>query len=150
MVICVCSFSFWRRSNYFLRSWTVTVFDPGGINIFFDIQFLPLCGLPCLHLYPEWNIQPLWKVKGLEQYTSLKVRVPDFFMRNEQNLWHGHVHVRVRVSLCFFVVWCSVMSCVARRCWLGGWVWCGAVDMSLSWWSLSSCRGPSHCVVIEK
>ena len=39
--------------------------------------------------------------------------------------------VYVCVSL-FFVVWCRVMSCVARRCWLGGWAWCGAVDMSLS------------------
>ena len=37
--------------------------------------------------------------------------------------------MRVRVCLCFFVVWCRVMSCVARRCWLGGWVWCGAVDI---------------------
>ena len=61
-----------------------------------------------------------------------------------------HVQLRVRVCLCFFVVWCRVMSCVARRRWLGGWVWCDAVDMSFSWWSLSLCRGPSHCVVIEK
>ena len=55
---------------------------------FFDIQFFPLCGLSCLHLYLECSIQPLSKVKGLEQYTSWKVRVPDrffFFVRNEQN-----------------------------------------------------------------
>ena len=36
--------------------------------------------------------------------------------------------MRVHVCLCFFVVWCRVMSCVARRCWLGGWVvGCGVV-----------------------
>ena len=28
-------------------------------------------------------------------------------------------------------------------------MWCGVVDMSLSWWSLSLCRGPSLCAVIE-
>ena len=31
-LISVCSYSFWRRSYYFWSSWTVTVFDPGGIN----------------------------------------------------------------------------------------------------------------------
>ena len=49
----------------------------------------PVRGLSCLHWYQEWNIQPLWKVKGLEQYTSWKVRVPDcvfFFVRNEQKI----------------------------------------------------------------
>ena len=30
--------------------------------------------------------------------------------------WVRCVCVRVRVSLCLFVVWCRVMSCVARRC----------------------------------
>ena len=38
---------------------------------------------------------------------------------------------------------CADHVAVARRCWLGGWVWCGVVDMSLS-------RGPSRCVVREK
>ena len=42
-LIFLCSYSFWRRSNYFLSSWRVTVFDPGGINIFLFMQFLPLC-----------------------------------------------------------------------------------------------------------
>ena len=60
-----------------------------------------------------------------------------------------HIHVRVRVCLFFCVVPCHVV-CRASLGWLGGWVWCGVVDMSLSWWSLSLCRGPSDCVVIEK
>ena len=55
-----------------------------------------------------------------------------------------HAHVRVRVCLSFFVVWCRVMSCVARRCWLGGWVWCGAVVVVVVFVLVS---GPSHCVV---
>ena len=66
---------------------------------------------------------------------------------------YTHRYMYMCVCVCvfvFFVVVCRVMSCVARRCWLGGWVWCGVVDMSLSWWSLSLGRGPSHCVVIEK
>ena len=40
-LIFLCSYSFWRRSNYFLSSWRVTVFDPGGINIFLFMQFFP-------------------------------------------------------------------------------------------------------------
>ena len=35
----LCSYSFWRPSNYFLSSWTVAVFDPGGIIIFYYLQF---------------------------------------------------------------------------------------------------------------
>ena len=38
-LISVCSYSFWRRSNYFLSSGTVAVFDPGGINIFLKYSF---------------------------------------------------------------------------------------------------------------
>ena len=59
---------------------------------------------------------------------------------------YRYIYMCVYVCVClFFVVWCRVMSCVARRGWLGGWVWCGVVDVSLSWWSLSLCRGPFHC-----
>ena len=43
------------------------------------------------------------------------------------------------------VVWCGVVWCGVVWC---GVVWCVVVDMSLSWWSLSLCRGPCHCVVI--
>ena len=76
---------------------------------------------------------------------------------------HEHVRVRVclRVSLLcgavscrvlrvvVGVVWCGVVWCVGVWCvvWCGV-VWCGVVDMSLSWWSLSLCRGPCHCFVI--
>ena len=38
---------------------------------FRPVQFLPLCGLSRLHFYQEWSVQPLWKVKRLEQYTSV-------------------------------------------------------------------------------
>ena len=40
-LISICSYSFWRRPNYFLSSLTVAVLDPGEIMIFFDIQFFP-------------------------------------------------------------------------------------------------------------
>ena len=82
-----------------------------------------------------------------------------FFVRNTYIYIHIHVHIHiqihvhihVRVRVCFFLLCCAVSCRVPRVVgWLGRWVWCGVVDMSLSWWSLSLCRGPSHCVVIEK
>ena len=93
-LISICSYSFWRRSNYFLSSWTVAVFDLGGILFFLWYTVFPLCGLSCLHFFGEGNIQPLWKVKGFEQYTSWNLRVPDCVssVRNEQNEWHRHVY----------------------------------------------------------
>ena len=63
-------------------------------------------------------------------------------------------YIYMCVYLCVFVLLlCGAVSCRVSRVvvgWLGGWVWCGVVDMSLSWLSLSLCRGPSLCVVIEK
>ena len=55
------------------------------------------------------------------------------------------------VYVCVFeFLLCGAVSCRVSRV-VGGWVvGCGVVDMSLSWWSLSLCRGPSHCVVMEK
>ena len=48
-----------------------------------------------------------------------------------------NTHINMYKYMC--VLWCRVMSCVARRCWLvgwvGGWVWCGDVVVS-------SCGGP--------
>ena len=55
------------------------------------------------------------------------------------------------VYVCVFVfLLCGAVSCRVSRVVVGWVVGCGAVDMSLSWWSVSLCRGPSHCVVIEK
>ena len=39
VLISICSYSFWRRPNYFSSSLTVTVFDPGEINIFSIYSF---------------------------------------------------------------------------------------------------------------
>ena len=127
-------------------------------------SFLPPWFVTSTLCYQEGNFQPLWKVKGSGQYTSWKVCVPDFFVRNEQKKCHRHVHehrhvhihiqihIHVRVLVCVFVLLlCGAVSCRVSRVvvgWLGGWVWCGVVDMSLSWLSLSLCRGPSLCVVI--
>ena len=133
-IISICSYSFWRRSNYFLSSWRVTVFDPGGINIFLFMQFSPLCGLSCLHFCQDGQIQPFWKVRCLEQYTSWKVRVPETVFLWE--IWtptfthtHTHtqlcthtfmnIHVQKQVRLRGWVVGCVVGWC--------GVVWCGAV-----------------------
>ena len=84
------------------------------------MQFFPLCGLSCLHLYPEWNIQPLWKVKGLEQYTLWKVR----FFREVYT--HTYTHTRTHT----FPKKTCTKTCACAR--LGGWlcgrvVWCGVV-----------------------
>ena len=58
------------------------------------------------------------------------------------------------VYVCVFVFFlCGAVSCRVSRVVVGWVVGCGVggvVDMSLSWWSLSLCRGPSHCVVTEK
>ena len=108
-------------------------------ELFFCKTVFPPCGLSCLHFYREWNVQPLWKVEGLEQYTSWKVRVPDcvFFVRNMNSdmciytytytLMHTYIfkntaqkHVRVR-GWVVGVVWCGC-----------GVVWCVDVVVSLS------------------
>ena len=119
-LIFLWNYSFWRRSNYFLSSWRVTVFDPGGINIFLFMQFFPLCGLSCLHFYQEWNVQPLWKVKRLEQYTSWKVRVPDCVFSWEiltPTCAYAHTHTQLRTHT-FIKNTCSKTNACTR---LGGW-----------------------------
>ena len=160
-LISVCSYSFWRQSIFFKAVEGLQFLTWAD---FFSYTVFALCGLSCLYLYKEWNTQPLWKVKGLEQYTSWKVRVPDcvfrekwaksdtdMFMNTDMYIYtYRCMYMCVYVSLFFCVVSYRVVSCVARRCWLGGWVWCGVIDMSLSWWSLFLCRCPSLCVVIEK
>ena len=150
----------------FKSSWTVAVFDPGGIIIFWFTVFPSRCW-SCLHLYQEWNIQPLWMVEGLEQYTSWKLRVPDcvFFVRMNTDMCiytytytytytdtytytYTHIHTHTNtctytwactcVSLCF----CCVVPChVVCLAWLVGCgvVWCGVVVV-LSW---CRCLGPS-------
>ena len=48
---------------------------------------------------------------------------------------HRHVHFHTQNMYMYMymymcVLWCRVTSCVARRCWLGGLVWCGDVVVS--------------------
>ena len=76
------------------------------------------------------NIQPLWKVKGLgdtDMYTDTYIYMYKYM----------------------FVLWCRAMLCVARRCWLVGWVgvvwWCRRFELRscrfvVLWWSLPSRR----------
>ena len=42
------------------------------------------------------------------------------------------IYTDINMFLCMCVLWCRVMSCVARRCWLVGWVggWVGVVMSS--------------------
>ena len=93
------------------------------------MQFFPPCGLSCLHLYPEWNIQPLWKVKGLEQYTLWKVR----FFREVYTHIHIHIHVHIHFQKKHVPkhvrVRGWVVGCVVRWC---GVVWCVDVLVSFS------------------
>ena len=120
----------------------VAVFDPGRI-FFFCLQFCAR-GLSRPHLYQEWNIQPLWKVKGFEQYTSWKARVPDRVFREKRaknvtptcTYTHTHTHTDTNTCACtcvfvFFFFCCLVLCHVVFRAWLVGWVvgwvWCGVV-----------------------
>ena len=76
--------------------------------LFFMIYSFPARGLRRLHpCIEEGNIQPFWKVRGLEQYTSWKVRVPklekccvSFYLFS----------FSVSVSVC--CVWVVVVVCV--------------------------------------
>ena len=91
------------------------------------MQFSPLCGLSCLHFCQDGQSQPFWKVRCLEQYTSWKVRVPDFVYRYRYSYTYTYtytytykymytcknVYVCVFVFFFFVVVWCR------------GVVWCG-------------------------
>ena len=139
MLISLCSYSFWRRSNFFLSSWRVTVIDPGGINIFW-FTVLPLCGLSCLHFF--FGREHSTIVEG-QSLGIVHIMEGTFFrdvylhiqMRTQKHVHvhihiqihiqiHAHIHVRVRVCLCFFLL-CGAVSCRVPR--VVGWfgvVWC--------------------------
>ena len=80
--------------------------------------------------YQELNVQP--KVKGLEQYTSWKVRVPECVLLEKYEHQHVHVHIHIHnhahihfpkymyQNMCVYVVGWLVV-------WLGGVVWCDVV-----------------------
>ena len=53
--------------------------------------------------FQEGNFQPLWKVKGLERYTSWKVRVPDcvFLEKYEHRHVHIHIHIHIKITIHF-------------------------------------------------
>ena len=73
-LIFFCSYSFWRRSNYFLSSWRVTVFDPGGINIFWFMHFSPLC-----EIHQKATDAPItwsWHSDVVTRKNSTQVSVP--------------------------------------------------------------------------
>ena len=102
--------------------------------LFFDYTDFPAWFVTSTLCYLEGNVLPLWKVKGLEQYTSWKVRVPECFLLEKYEHQHVHTHihifhvrvhvnVRVHVCLCVFLM-CGVVSCRVPRVvgWLGGWV----------------------------
>ena len=42
-LITLCSYSFWRRSNYFFRQLNGCSLSPGRNFNFLDFQFFPLC-----------------------------------------------------------------------------------------------------------
>ena len=42
-----------------------------------------------------------------------------------------YTYIYMYIFMC--VLWCRVMSCVARRCWLGGVVWCGVAWCGVVW-----------------
>ena len=102
--------------------------------------------------HKEGNFQPLWTVKGLAQYTSWKVRVPECVLLEEYEHQHVHIHIHIHVQrhvfftcvcifmcvyVCDFVfLLCGAVSCRVPRVvgWLVGCgvVWCGVVCVLLS------------------
>ena len=102
------------------------VFDPGGIIHILFMQF-------CARVHEEGHFQPWWKVKGLEQYTSWKLRVPDCFFveKYEHQLVHIHIHRHSFYKYMYKNTCTSSCACTRLGGWLCGWVvWCGVV---LSW-----------------
>ena len=85
------------------------------------------------------NFQPLWKVKGLEQYHGRYV-FQTVFLRSMNTDMRIHTCTNTYIYicmcvLCFFLL-CGAVSCRVPRvvgCWLSSWVWCRVV--------LSTCRG---------
>ena len=133
-LIGLCSYSFWRRSNYFLSSWTVAVFDPRGTVIFMMYSFFPLRGLSCLHSVIRKGIFNHCGVSNIYIY----IYICTYTYTYTYTYIYKYMYIYMCVCL-FFVVWCRVMSCAARR-WVVG---CGVV--------LSTCRcrgGLCPCVVV--
>ena len=107
--------------------------DPNGIiTIFLIYTVLRAWSVTSTLCHKEGNFQPLWKVKGLEQYTSWKVRVPEcVLLRNmNTNLFiytYTNIYKYMYISCaytcactCVFVFCCVVPCQVVCRAWLGG------------------------------
>ena len=63
--------------------------------------------------FQEGNFQPLWEVKGLEQHTSWKVRVPDFFfekMSEHDTYMFLFVYLFIYLYLYLFLYLCVSFS----------------------------------------
>ena len=96
-----------------------------------------------LHLYQEWNIQPLWKVKGFFNRTS-----PTFTFTYAHTDTHTFtkmylymcVYICMFVYVCVFVFFCCAVPChvACRALLVVGWgVGCGVVWCAVL---LSTCR----------
>ena len=121
-LISICSYSFWRGSNYFLSSWRVTVFDPGGINIFLFMQFFPAVRFVMSTLFLlSREHSTIVEGQALGTVHIMEDRVPDYVYRRTHTCTHAYTCTCV--SLFFF---CCVVPLVV------GWGWVG--------WS-GVCRG---------
>ena len=146
-------FQFLAPVELFFKQLKGCSFWPG--RNFFYLQFCAR-GLPRPHfVIRRIFFQPLWNVKGLERYTSWKVRVSDYVFREKYVHIQTHTYIfkymyiymcvyvctylykYMYIYMCmyvcvFFFFFCCVLPChvVCRASligWLSGWVWCGVV-----------------------
>ena len=138
-LISLCSYSFWRRSNYFLSSWSITVIDPGGINVFFLIYSFAAVRFVMSALFiKKGTFNHCGRSKAsLVEHHGMYV----FFVRYKYTYIYTYtytyiykytyIHMYIYMCMCvcvfvFFVVWC-------RWWWSGvgwggvGWGGCGVV-----------------------
>ena len=104
----------------FLSSWTVTVFDPGGMFFFFWFSVFVLCGLSCLHFLGREHStivegQRLGTVHIMEGSCSRL----GFFVRN---ILYMYKNMCVHVCVSFFLLCGAVGGGVGGVGWGGVWV----------------------------
>ena len=101
-LISSCSYSFWRRSNYFLAVER--------------LQFLTRAEL--LLLYMQFCVRGLSRPRYvIKEETFNHCGRSNMYMNTAMYIY---TYIYMYIYMC--VLWCRVMSCVARRCSLVGWV----------------------------
>ena len=146
-LISLCSYSFWRRSNFFFLAVEGLQFLTRPEIFFFDFQFscFVLCHV-CICIRngtfnhcgrsKAWNSTHHGRYVFQTWFFHEKWAKSDTDMCMNTDMYiYTYRYMYMCVYACvfvFFVVWCRVMSCVARRCWLGALCPCVVVPLIAS------------------